>query len=354
MAAYRFNAALRPRDDFDDGPSSTDDATQHLETGPSSAATPALFAEPAEDLRGSFCAHLDGLIRAQALDSERRAADHDSCEPALGEWSAEPDGAIEKMPLTHPAANDGRPTAVGMPLYSRREKSGSRRQLIAFVAGLNVAIAVAGIAVVLRGGQNAPSGVDRPTRDSSSVSAVASARVEKLQARLADAANVEQAAPVAREDRDRQPQSKEATDARTRGLTLVQAEGIAEVAGKPVAGDLTPPEEVGTEQSSPDQAAWPAEVSASEGQGAVSTAWSSGDDTKPVTEPEEGTTAPTGTARVTKAVNLRAGPDNSETVLAVVPEGAVVEVAGCKQWCEVVFAGHRGWIYRSFLGSGAG
>jgi hypothetical protein len=350
MAAYRFNAALRPRDDFDDDLSSTDDAAQHPETGPSSAETPAFFAEPVEDLRGSFCAHLDGLIRAQALDSERRAADHDSA-PALGEWPAEPDHAIEKKPLTISADNEGWPTAVGMPLYSAREKSGSRRQLIAFVAGLNVAIAVAGITVVLRGGQHAPVGVDRPTGDNSSLLAVASPRMEKLQARLSDAVKVDQAAPVTGDDQNRQSQSTEAKGARTAGLTLVQAEGIADAPSEPATVMSTPPEGVGTEERSPHQVAWPAEVSTSKGRGAVSTAWSSGDEVKPVSEPEEGNAAPTGTARVVKAVNLRAGPDNSEAVLTVVPEGTVVEVAGCRHWCEVVFAGHRGWIYRSFLGS---
>jgi len=54
-------------------------------------------------------------------------------------------------------------------------------------------------------------------------------------------------------------------------------------------------------------------------------------------------------ARVIKYVNMRAGPDNSEEVLAVIPEGSSVEVVQCTQWCEVIFAGQRGWIYKGLM-----
>lgn len=57
-------------------------------------------------------------------------------------------------------------------------------------------------------------------------------------------------------------------------------------------------------------------------------------------------------APVTSAVNLRAGPDNDAAVVTVIPAGSQVNVIGCEYWCEVVFAGERGWIYKSFV-SGA-
>src|SRR5690606_5652949 len=45
------------------------------------------------------------------------------------------------------------------------------------------------------------------------------------------------------------------------------------------------------------------------------------------------------TAHVVRPVNMRASPDNSAVVLAVVPEGKPVEVVQCDQWCEVVADG---------------
>ena len=54
-------------------------------------------------------------------------------------------------------------------------------------------------------------------------------------------------------------------------------------------------------------------------------------------------------AKVTKAVNLRAGPKDEAKVLAVVPARQTVQLITCDGWCEVVFQGQRGWIYKSFI-----
>jgi hypothetical protein len=72
---------------------------------------------------------------------------------------------------------------------------------------------------------------------------------------------------------------------------------------------------------------------------------------KAATEPQRNEHAgeQTRVARVIKYVNMRAGPDNYEEVLAVIPEGSSVEVIQCNQWCEVVFAGQRGWIYKGLM-----
>jgi len=67
---------------------------------------------------------------------------------------------------------------------------------------------------------------------------------------------------------------------------------------------------------------------------------------------EAAASEPTRAAPVTTAVNMRAGPDNDAAVLTVIPAGSEVEVIACEYWCEVVFAGERGWIYKSFV-SGA-
>ena len=54
-------------------------------------------------------------------------------------------------------------------------------------------------------------------------------------------------------------------------------------------------------------------------------------------------------ARVTKYVNLRSGPTDESNVVAVVPAKASVSVLDCKAWCEVVFDGKKGWIYKRFI-----
>jgi hypothetical protein len=55
-------------------------------------------------------------------------------------------------------------------------------------------------------------------------------------------------------------------------------------------------------------------------------------------------------ARVVSDVKMRAGPSNVQSVLATISRGSSVEVINCRQWCEVIFAGQRGWVYGSFIG----
>jgi Bacterial SH3 domain len=57
----------------------------------------------------------------------------------------------------------------------------------------------------------------------------------------------------------------------------------------------------------------------------------------------------THTARVVSGVRLRAGPGNGEAVLATISGGRTVEVIKCRAWCEVIFAGQRGWVYKDFI-----
>jgi uncharacterized protein YraI len=49
-------------------------------------------------------------------------------------------------------------------------------------------------------------------------------------------------------------------------------------------------------------------------------------------------------------VKLRAGPGNGQPVVATISRGTSVEVINCRAWCEVIFAGQRGWVYKSYLG----
>jgi hypothetical protein len=61
--------------------------------------------------------------------------------------------------------------------------------------------------------------------------------------------------------------------------------------------------------------------------------------------------APIRTAQTISDVNMRAGPSNGQVVLATIPRGRPVDVISCRQWCEVIFAGRRGWIYKGFIGT---
>lgn len=54
-------------------------------------------------------------------------------------------------------------------------------------------------------------------------------------------------------------------------------------------------------------------------------------------------------AVVKRDVNMRAGPNTSEPVVTIVSGGSPIEVISCNGWCEVVYEGKRGWIYKDFL-----
>ena len=60
--------------------------------------------------------------------------------------------------------------------------------------------------------------------------------------------------------------------------------------------------------------------------------------------------APTRTATITSAVNMRAKGAKGARVLGVIPRGATVGLVGCDGWCEVIHEGRRGFVYKSFLG----
>lgn len=51
-------------------------------------------------------------------------------------------------------------------------------------------------------------------------------------------------------------------------------------------------------------------------------------------------------------VNLRTGPGSGYARIATIPAGARVEVLRCAGWCEVVFAGRRGWASAAYISRG--
>jgi hypothetical protein len=60
--------------------------------------------------------------------------------------------------------------------------------------------------------------------------------------------------------------------------------------------------------------------------------------------------APQRTVRVNDGVNLRARGASGSRVLRTIPANASVGLIGCKNWCEVVYEGTRGFVYKSFIG----
>ena len=51
-----------------------------------------------------------------------------------------------------------------------------------------------------------------------------------------------------------------------------------------------------------------------------------------------------------KAANMRSRPKSGSSVVMVVPQSATVQLVGCKVWCEIVYKGRRGYVYKDFLG----
>ncbi|MFI0844978.1 SH3 domain-containing protein [Mesorhizobium sp. IMUNJ 23232] len=53
--------------------------------------------------------------------------------------------------------------------------------------------------------------------------------------------------------------------------------------------------------------------------------------------------------RTARSVTMRAKPDDRGGVLGTVPGRADVQVVSCASWCEIVYKGKRGFVYRKFL-----
>lgn len=59
--------------------------------------------------------------------------------------------------------------------------------------------------------------------------------------------------------------------------------------------------------------------------------------------------APNGTARILRDVTMRASGSKNATPVGTIPAKATVELITCKSWCQVVYKGKRGWIYKGFV-----
>jgi hypothetical protein len=71
--------------------------------------------------------------------------------------------------------------------------------------------------------------------------------------------------------------------------------------------------------------------------------------TAAIAKPEPVSAATARPGRVNKHVNLRSGPNDESRVLRVVPAQASLSIIDCESWCEVVYEGTRGYVYKSFV-----
>jgi hypothetical protein len=53
--------------------------------------------------------------------------------------------------------------------------------------------------------------------------------------------------------------------------------------------------------------------------------------------------------QIRTAANMRSRPKSGSGIIMVVPQSATVQLVGCKVWCEIVYKGKRGYVYKDFL-----
>ncbi|PBC07574.1 SH3 domain-containing protein [Mesorhizobium sp. WSM3859] len=72
---------------------------------------------------------------------------------------------------------------------------------------------------------------------------------------------------------------------------------------------------------------------------------------QPKPEPQKVGAAANG--RILRAVTMRSAPKKGAAAIVTVPAKASVQVMNCKKWCEIVYNGKHGWVYKSYVKTGA-
>lgn len=62
--------------------------------------------------------------------------------------------------------------------------------------------------------------------------------------------------------------------------------------------------------------------------------------------------AAAGSGRILRAVTMRSGPKKNAAAIGTVPARTSVQVMSCKQWCQIVYNGKTGWVYKSYIKPG--
>jgi hypothetical protein len=52
---------------------------------------------------------------------------------------------------------------------------------------------------------------------------------------------------------------------------------------------------------------------------------------------------------ILRAVTIRSGPKKGAAAIGTIPAKTAVQVISCKSWCEVVYKGRHGFVYKSFV-----
>ncbi|HEY4192389.1 MAG TPA: SH3 domain-containing protein, partial [Mesorhizobium sp.] len=81
------------------------------------------------------------------------------------------------------------------------------------------------------------------------------------------------------------------------------------------------------------------------------------DDAVDDTAEDKADSAPAGPSSDAKAaqghivhgVTMRAAPKKGAAAMTTIPAKTAVQVLNCAQWCQVVYNGKRGWVYKSFV-----
>jgi len=76
------------------------------------------------------------------------------------------------------------------------------------------------------------------------------------------------------------------------------------------------------------------------------------DDAEAKAKPQK-VAAAAGTGRILRTVTMRTSPKKNAAAMGTVPAKTSVQVVSCKKWCQIVYNGKRGWIYKSYIKTGA-
>ncbi len=60
-----------------------------------------------------------------------------------------------------------------------------------------------------------------------------------------------------------------------------------------------------------------------------------------------------GTGQILRAVTMRSGPKKNAAAILTVPAKSSVQVMSCKKWCQITYNGKTGWIYKTYIKTGA-
>ncbi|MHA6686189.1 SH3 domain-containing protein [Mesorhizobium sp. A556] len=52
---------------------------------------------------------------------------------------------------------------------------------------------------------------------------------------------------------------------------------------------------------------------------------------------------------ILRGVTMRSGPKKGAAAIGTIPAKTAVQIVDCKRWCEILYNGKRGWVYKTFV-----